>query len=331
MSIMKQWHWYIGIGVFLTASYASASCTRTSTRTYELNMQMGRVIVDPNLNVGDVIAEQTWEMRENANAIYANCKKGTVITAQVTMPTLTALSNKVYQTNVPGIGMKFHREGAVRMTYPDVFYAPNTSNYYLAGSTFILTLVKTAPVTGSGTIASGLYTSYGYIPNNNPFLITKLDAHAITIVSPSCQVEGGQEKNVVLDPIKRSQLSGVGTTAGEKDFDLRLICSGGVSVTGYANVNMTFNGDIPPSMSNNQGVLINQIQSSNGAAGIGIQVLEKENKKPIMFNQIYKVGRLTDQQNKYLDLKYTARYYQYGQKTSAGEVNSKMVFDITYD
>ncbi|WP_438873212.1 hypothetical protein [Providencia hangzhouensis] len=47
------------------------------------------------------------------------------------------------------------------------------SNYYLAVLKFILTLVKTAPVTGSGTIASGLYTSYGYIPNNNPFLITK--------------------------------------------------------------------------------------------------------------------------------------------------------------
>ncbi|SPZ17128.1 long polar fimbrial protein LpfA [Providencia rettgeri] len=331
MSITKQIRLYIGVGVFLTASYVSAYCDRTSTRTYVLNMQMGRVVVDPNLKVGDTIAEQTWDMRENSSAIYAYCTRNTPITASVAMPSLVPVGNKVYQTNVPGIGMKFHREGAVRMTYPDTFYAPRSSNYYLAGSKFILTLVKTAPVTGSGTIASGLYTSYGYIPNNNPFLITKLDAEAITIVSPSCQIEGGSEKNVYLDPIKRSQLNGIGTTAGEKDFDIRLICSGGVSISGFANVNMTFSGDIPKNMNNRQGVLVNQNKSTSGAAGVGIQVLERKTNKSLIFNEKYKVGNLVDRQTKYLDLNYKARYYQYERTVSAGEVNSKMVFNITYD
>lgn len=331
MSITKQYRLYIGIGLFLTASYASAYCNRTSTPTYVLNMQMGRVVVDPNLNVGDTIAEQTWDMRENSNAIYAYCTRNSAITAQVIMSTLVPVGNKIYQTNVPGIGMKFHREGAVRMTYPDVFYAPKNNNYYLAGSKFILTLVKTAPVTGSGVIASGYYTSYGYIPNNDPFLVTKLDAEAITIVSPSCQVEGGNEKNVYLDPIKRSQLNGVGTTAGEKNFDIRLICSGGVSYSGFANVNMTFKGDIPNKMNNRQGVLVNQIKASNGAAGVGIQVLERKTDRPVIFNDQFKVGVLSDRQTKYLDLNYKARYYQYGSSISAGEVNSKMVFNITYD
>lgn len=328
---MKQCRVYFGIGLFLTASYASADCTRTKTRTYELNMQMGRVVVDPNLNVGDTIAEQTWDMRENSSAIYAYCTQNTPITALVTMSTLVPAGNKVYQTNVPGIGMKFHREGAVRMTYPDVFYAPRSSNYYLAGSKFILTLVKTAPVTGSGVIASGYYTSYGYIPNNNPFLVTKLDAEAITIVSPSCQVEGGTEKNVYLDPIKRSQLNGVGTTAGEKNFDIRLICSGGVSHTGFANINIEFDGDVPDKMNNRQGVLVNQIKSSNGAAGVGVQVLERKVDKPLILRDKFKLGTLNDRQTKYLDLNYRARYYQYGNSISAGEVNAKMVFNINYD
>nr|WP_274921843.1 hypothetical protein [Providencia sp. G1(2023)] len=50
-----------------------------------------------------------------------------------------------------------------------------------------------------------------------------------------------------------------------------------------------------------------------------------------MFNEKYNVGRLVDRQTKYLDLNYKARYYQYGRTISAGEVNSKMVFNITYD
>ncbi|WP_438873213.1 hypothetical protein [Providencia hangzhouensis] len=45
-------------------------------------------------------------MRENSSAIYAYCTRNTPITASVTMPSLVPVGNKVYQTNVPGIGMK---------------------------------------------------------------------------------------------------------------------------------------------------------------------------------------------------------------------------------
>ncbi|MGJ3352412.1 fimbrial protein [Providencia sp. Je.9.19] len=330
MSITTQWRWYVGIGLLFTASYASAACNRSNAKTYELDMRMGRVVVNPNLQVGDTIAEQRWTMSENSNVTYGYCDARTAITAQVIMPNLAPLGNKVYQTNVAGIGMKFHREGAVRMTYPDVFYTPSSTNYYLAGSVFILTLIKTAPITGSGTIASGNYTSYGYIPNNNPWLVTKLNAEAITIVSPSCQVEGGTDKNVFLDPIKRSELKGRGTTAGERNFDITLRCSGGVSVSGFANVKMTFNGENPVGISSTQGVLVNQAASS-AANGVGIQVLERGNKKPLSFNSEYIIGRLVDKQTQNIDLKYIARYYQYGSTISSGEVKSKMVFDITYD
>jgi hypothetical protein len=34
----------------------------------------------------------------------------------------------------------------------------------------------------------------------------------------------------------RSDLKGVGTTAGGKDFNIELQCSGGLSETGYANI-----------------------------------------------------------------------------------------------
>ncbi len=57
------------------------------------------------------------------------------------MPSLVPVGNKVYQTNVPGIGMKFHREGAVRMTYP-IHFMPLDQVIIILGSKFILTLVK---------------------------------------------------------------------------------------------------------------------------------------------------------------------------------------------
>lgn len=44
------------------------------------------------------------------------------------------------------------------------------TSYYLAGSTFTLQVIKTAAVTGSGSVASGKYTSYDYVYGSNPLL-----------------------------------------------------------------------------------------------------------------------------------------------------------------
>ena len=66
----------------------------------------------------------------------------------------TDLGNKIYSTNVPGIGMRFSRGGAtVNIVYPDVFSSRvyNTTNYSLEGSRFTLEIIKTAATTGSGT------------------------------------------------------------------------------------------------------------------------------------------------------------------------------------
>lgn len=334
MSITKQFYLYIGFCVFLSTGNASASCLRTELPTYEIDIQMGTIVVNPTLNVGDVIIEKVEPIAENRRNIYAYCYFGTPITASVTMSTLRELGNGVYQTNIPGIGIKFHREiSSVKMTYPYVYYTPlyPYSGYYLYGSKFIVTLIKTAPVTGTGALDSGYYTSYGYTPNNNPFFITKLNANAITIIPPSCQVDGGAEKNVYLAPIKRSQLNGVKTTAGEKNFNITLVCNGGVSTSGFTKINITFDGQTPEGMNKNEGVLVNQKKSPNGASGIGIQVLEHSTDKPIIFNDIYKIGTLTNSKEQKFVLNYKARYFQYAQSISAGEVYSEMVFQITYD
>ncbi len=46
--------------------------------------------------------------------------------------------------------------------------------------------------------------------------------------------------NVDVGAIRRTDLKGVGTTAGGKDFNIDLQCSGGLSETGYANISTSF-------------------------------------------------------------------------------------------
>ncbi|WP_458309810.1 hypothetical protein [Providencia sp. CRPN20059] len=45
----------------------------------------------------------------------------------------------------------------------------------------------------------------------------------------------------------------------------------------------------------------------------------------------YKVGELATARDKAINMNYIARYYQHEDKISAGEVQAKMQFNITYD
>ncbi|GAB1438907.1 fimbrial protein [Providencia sp.] len=335
MSVIKQGYWYLGIGILFSASYASAQCVRTWAPTYEFNMEMGRIVVDPDLPRGSVIAQKTYTMVDPKRTPYATCYAGTTyFEAEVIMPGLTMIprADKVFQTNVPGIGMRFERGGgSVRFTYPDR-YGINGSwsgtSVYLADSVFTLQLIKTADKTGAGSIASGKYTRYGF-DKSNPVLVSYLNADAITISSASCKVLGDREKNIQLDPVNRTLFTQIGSTAGEKNFDITLKCDGGVSTVGHTNIAITFDGTEPKGLAR-KGVLVN-LSTSSPAQGIGIQVLERDNRKELLFNTKYDLGRIYDNKQSDINLNYTARYYRYADKISAGEVRSQMVFNITYD
>jgi hypothetical protein len=120
-------------------------------------MVVGRVVVPPDLPVGSVIVSRDWTMNAPGGASY-RCTAGTNrFAAKIVAPGVTDLGNKVYSTNVPGIGMRFSRGGAtVNIIYPDVFSSTinRTTNYSLEGSRFTLE-IKTASDTGSGTLAAG--------------------------------------------------------------------------------------------------------------------------------------------------------------------------------
>ncbi|CDZ82864.1 fimbrial protein [Citrobacter koseri] len=331
MSLSKRLTLFIGLMALGTTS-AWAFCSRLSQPTVTLDMAIGRVVVPPDLPVGSVIVSRDWTMSASGGASYS-CSAGTNrFAAKIVVPGATDLGNKIYSTNVDGIGLRFSRGGAtVNIVYPDVYssYANRQTSYSLEGSRFTLEVIKTANVTGSGTLAAGKYTSYDWENGSNPILETFLSANAITVVSPSCTVLSGKNMNVDIGTIKRSDLNGVGSTAGGKDFNIQLQCSGGVSESGYANIHTTFSGNLATSTTAAQGVLINEKSGNAAAKGIGVQVLKDGT--PLEFSKKYNIGTLQTQETRYITLPYRARFYQYASTTSTGEVESHMIFNLTYD
>ncbi|HBT0546080.1 TPA: fimbrial protein, partial [Klebsiella pneumoniae] len=52
---------------------------------------------------------------------------------------------------------------------------------------------------------------------------------------------------------------------------------------------------------------------------------------PLEFNKKYNIGTLQSQETRYITLPLHARFYQYAPTTSTGEVESHLVFNLTYD
>jgi type 1 fimbria pilin len=94
--------------------------------------------------------------------------------------------------------------------------------------------------------------------------------------------------NVDVGTIKRSDL-GVGTTAGGKDFNIELQCSGGLSVR-ICQYQHLFSGTLATNTQRIQGALLNEKTGIRDAKGVGIQVMKDS--IPLEFNKKYSIGTL---------------------------------------
>ena len=114
MSLSKKLTLFIGLMALGTTS-AWAACTRGPAPTVQLDMAMGRVVVNPDLPVGAVIATQNWTMPAGSGINY-RCTGTTVFKASIVASGVTDLGNKVYSTNVPGIGKEDFSVRIIRLS-----------------------------------------------------------------------------------------------------------------------------------------------------------------------------------------------------------------------
>ncbi|WP_392562607.1 fimbrial protein [Orbus sturtevantii] len=312
---------------FVSQSYGA--CIKLDVPEEIVYLDMGTVLVSPNLNVGDIIAEKKFPFSEVNRAFH--CNGGDILEAAINTSLFTSSNNKIHQTNVPGVGIKIARGTNF---YPYNYTASRNNDVSIKADDFFVTLYKTAEFVGAGPLSSGNYTNYG--PQGGGLstsgLSTYMTAGGTTIVTPSCSVVSGAEQNVYLEPVSYTKLKTVGATTGDTNFSIRTRCSGGgeaVQDLDYAHVYMAFSGTIPSNLSNSDGVLINDV-SSNGATGIGIQVLDSD-KQALVFDKKYNAGSLALTGNYFYTFNYTARYYRYGSDIMPGAVESKMIFNITYE
>ncbi|CAI0835698.1 Fimbrial subunit type 1 precursor [Serratia quinivorans] len=325
-------------GVLMAAGQSAyASCTVTSGyKAQVINMKLGRVLVTPNSQVGDTLA--TGQFPINAVNDIARCdSSGGSGIGQILQGSSSTLTN-VWNTNIPGIGIRLYREAGSNSTfYPHTLRLAGNSNVSLNGGYFKIDVVKTASQTGTGQLMSGMYTTY-YMDGSGaglPMLESIVDASSLMVVTSTCNVDSGSKNKVVtLDTVTAASFDGVGSTQGEKTFDININCVGGVGENllpgsaGQGIVNVRFNYD--QDTSNAPGVIKSE-PGANTASGVAVQLLTGTTTQPIKNGDAVNAGSTIPNQANALTLPLKARYYRTGTTIKGGNIKSTATFTIEYN
>ncbi|MDP9995571.1 type 1 fimbria pilin [Variovorax boronicumulans] len=303
-------------------------------KTKTIQMVVGRIVVPNELAVGQLITtpKEFPIYQAGANNTPWTCTGGGTVNGRILSSAvgaeLTGMGKeKVFATSVAGIGIRLLRkalgtEGGETF-YPHTYSTSDTFGEFWPEAKFVVELYKTAAVTGNGPLVNGIYTTYSG-DDGVSVVTTTVSGDAITIVTPSCSVDAGS-RNIPVNfgKVPVSEFKGRGTTAAERNFNIRLNCKAGVGEQNTVYLRM----DATKDPAGDDGVLRITQGGTHVATGVGIQLVDGKSKAPVRFGDDAPVGRSKD--GDYV-LPYIARYFQTGNKVTPGQANGTATFTIDH-
>ncbi|MGK8801088.1 fimbrial protein [Acinetobacter seifertii] len=319
-------------------AYANCTLSKGFT-TVDIPITIGTIIVRPTDPIGTVLQKNTFTISPNNSTATCN-RSGDQITAALPLNyPISSIGNNVYATNIPGIGIRIYREVTDSSNasgyYPYKLTLTPHTTYTLSPGYIVLEIIKTAATTGSGALVAGRYSTY-YVAGqqNRPFLTTTvLGSSPILIASSSCEIQNGPNTVVQLPTVTKSGFRAIGSTQGEKNFNLSILCNGGENNSGVPTSNsLSLSFDYNSDSSNNQ-VINNSAADSTKANGVGVELLWNMNgaNSPIQKGNPLDIGTVSSNQTVEYDVPLTARYYQTATTVTAGEVKANATVTIQYD
>lgn len=330
---------FLAVSLF-AYNHTNANCNLSKGfTTVDIPMTIGKIVVKPNDPIGTILQKNTFTISPNNSTATCNRASDQIIAALPLNYPISPIGNNVYATNIPGIGIRLYREAADASDFSGYYpyrrtLTPNQT-YTLSPGYFVMEVIKTAMTTGSGAVVAGRYSTY-YVSGqqNRPFLTTTVLSNApILIASSSCEIQSGVDSPVQLPTVMKSAFRAIGSTQGEQNFNLSILCNGGENNSGIATSNtISLSFDYNSDTSNNQ-VINNSAANSIKANGVGVELLWNLNgaNNPIQKATKLNIGSVSSNQTVEYDIPLTARYYQTATNVTAGEVKATATVTIQYD
>ncbi|HCM6451799.1 TPA: fimbrial protein [Klebsiella pneumoniae] len=303
--------------LWLAAFGVQASCGFASGVSSEVPgyLSFGNVAVQRDVPVGSVIATATTGAYNGGNNI-AGCSEAWTYRWELSKwGTLSALGNNIYNTNLPGVGIRLTNTASGKMLPYDQSASANTY-IFIGGNGIKAELIKTGDITG-GTLDTGLLARAS-VANQFYFASATLNG-TNTITSESCSVTTNPV-NVPLGDHDKSEFSGPGSATAWQTFNINLSCIQGARINVRIDATADSDAGVP-------GVIKLDSDPAN-ASGVGVQLWYRYEDSPVQFGQERYYYTSPSGGNEYVQLQ--ARYYQTTQSVTAGKANATATFTLTY-
>lgn len=321
---MRKPHFFQFSGLLLLlclspVTHAACKFVNGVTASVIRNVSFGTVTVQRDTPAGTVLSTRTTGAYNNGRTI-AGCDTSWVYQwSNSRFNTLSRLGNKIYDTNIPGIGLRLSNTAASSTAYLPYETTFSANVYVLINKDGIKAeLIKTSVgAVGSGNLSTGSLASASV---KNQFYIAGITLTGTNRIVPvACSVTN-TAITVPMGNVLSSSFSGVGSTAASQNFNIPLDCD--------AQTRVKITLDATRDSSGAAGVIaLNSASTQDTAKGIGVQVLYRNN--PVAFGSAISVGTVASTGTYNIPL--TARYYQTSSPVQAGQANAVATFTMTYN
>ncbi|WP_080400515.1 fimbrial protein [Burkholderia ubonensis] len=306
--------------LLLAAFGAHAECNVISqTPTYGMAPMSGTINVPRDVAVGTELARMTFTLASKMD--FAYCAAGDILVLDRKLsstPHLPPTPNKVYPTNLPGIGVKFlYASNAEPLPYQTSLTAGTTGNWSMyAGTTFSYVFVATGPVSGGSITPADLPTA-SFELRGKAYLIVQAIG-SLKFAALSCKTP---DVTVDMGTVRAADMKSVGATSTPVGFKVAANnCPAGLSKITYQF--KAPNGVIDPAA----GVIA--LSDDSTARGFALKLMD-ENGSALRFDSPYPINVAPTGGSYALPLK--AAYYRTSQKISSGSANAILTFTMTYN
>lgn len=299
------------------AGHAGASCTfEKGFSTLNIVIPMnGKFTVPRDAPVGTEIARFTW--RPTPNEFYALCKRSGQRDWRVSNLLYGQGTNKVYPTNVAGVGVKIMNQSTLFPT-SGKYSTIGAINYFWGGQNLNYVLVKTGPVS-YGSIAAANLPTVRYDFDGTLVIYNASATGSVTISPAACSTPN---VTVRLGEHKTSELSGPGSSTSATAFRIALNdCPAGMKTIKYQ-----IDATTPVLGASNSVVALN---ATSTATGVGVQLLDNED-RPFPLGTPRTLSGYNAGTGGSYSVPLKARYYQTDTKTTAGTANTGLTFMMNY-
>ncbi|ABI39306.1 Fimbrial protein [Shewanella sp. MR-4] len=170
---------------------------------------------------------------------------------------------------------------------------------------------------GYAYLSENQYSNNGYVSRDVSYLFT------VNVNPGTCSFSTEDDNKVVnLPTVNVGDFNGVGTGAGEKNFNLNVTCQSGTKA--YISFSDAYN-------SSNSSDSLSTLTSTTSADGVNIQILSNNWGGAIVLNTPFYVVGADDSAAASYTIPFSARYIQVDPVLTAGTVEAKTIVVMTYE